>query len=224
MYIGVDGSHGVGKTSVTILLGEQMAQTDQLRRNVHVILEETPPPGVDLGGSLSGEAWLMELFTRRNRRASRMLSEDSECLVIEDMTRYNLPTYLLAFMRSGRLPVGENQTMETSVLEKVDAFDWEPYDLLVVLTAPPDVIMERILARGRTHLNDWKENDYTYLAEVCKAYDKLVRYPPAELRGRVVELANGDLTLRETAEKVADIILRKSAIQDRRRIRSMTPA
>jgi len=166
----------------------------------------------------------MELFMRRNRRASRMLSEDSECLVIEDMTRYNLPTYLLAFMRSGRLPIGENQTIETSVFEKVDAFDWEPYHLLVVLTAPPDVIMERILARGRTHLNDWKENDYTYLAEVCKAYDKLVRYPPAELRGRIVELANGDLTLRETAEKVANIILRESSIQDRKRIRSLTPA
>ena len=210
MHVGVDGPHGVGKTSVVSLLGEKIGAVDESHRNVHMMLEETPPPRVLLGGSLSGETWLMELFMRRNRWASRVLSEDSGCLVIEDMTRYNLATYLLAFMGSGRLPVREDRAMEASVLEKVDAADWEPYDLLIVLTASPNVLMERILGRGRVHLNDWNENDETYLAEVCGAYDKLIRYPPSELRGRVVEVSNGSMTLQETVEKIAPIVLHAS--------------
>jgi deoxyadenosine/deoxycytidine kinase len=194
--VSVAGNIGVGKTTLTQLLGERLGWKtyyEQVLDNPYL-----PHFYADM------HRWSFNLqiyfFTHRFRMFQDMMAQDRSC--VQDRTIYeDLEIFARTLNRQGYLS-DQDLSNYRDLFETAIAF-LPPPDVIIYLRASPQFLLDRIRSRGR----DFEQGiTLEYLAGLHEAYEDWVERASASLPFLIIDAERFDIHRSSDVDRVLGLV------------------
>mgnify|MGYP000063218104 CR=1 FL=1 len=199
--VSIAGNIGVGKTTLTQLLGERLGW----RTFYEQVIDN--PYLADFYADMRAWSFALQIyfFTHRFRMFQEMWLLDCSC--VQDRTIYeDLEIFARTLHRQGFLDDRDYSNYRT-LFETMIPFLPKP-NLIIYLRASPHFLLQRIRSRGR----DFEQGiTLEYLQGLHEAYENWVARASAELPFLVVDAESFDIHRPGDIERVLDVICQRCA-------------
>lgn len=199
--VSVAGNIGVGKTTLTQLLGERCGWKtfyEEVLNNPYLS---------DFYADMRRWSFSLQVyfFTHRFRIFEQMVAETASC--VQDRTIYeDLEIFARTLNEQGFLDNRDYHNFR-SLFESMIRFLPAP-DLIVYLQASPEFLLRRIHARGRGFE---KGITLEYLQGLHRAYEEWVSQASGSLPFLIVDAESFDIQHPDDVQKTVDLICRRCA-------------
>ncbi len=142
----------------------------------------------------------------RNQLVKQNIENKREAIVILDRS----PLCTLVYSRALDLSKKDYDLIQ----DTVNSTDWVE-EHIIYLKSDPNIVMNRIIQRGSLdpERSKWNEEDLKYLKRIMHEYDKLFSELKIEEKHHLDRINTDNLTPKDVAEKILDIVKSKTGIQ-----------
>jgi deoxyadenosine/deoxycytidine kinase len=197
--ISIAGVHGVGKTTLFILLKKKLHNNSKFKFFPERYIKNPPFPfgSRDKQTSFRSEIHFLQQFIRRNKNVRNFDRLYNGRIIILDRT----PLCALIYSKSLNLRQKDYHLIE----DMYYSVDWKE-DFVIYLVAKPETILKRIIQRGSLDQvrKEWNERDMDYLKRVLSNYEKMLI--SSNDRNKVFIVDTEGLTTEELLKKIEDLI------------------
>ena len=175
----IAGAHGVGKTTIFSILEDKYSKDNTFKfyHERYIVKNPTYPLGsIKKEIAFRGEIFFLQQLIKRNTRLKSYLKKNNNKVVILDRT----PICVLIYSKALEMVPKDYKL----IYDLYKSIDWVKKEHIIYLHADVNVIMKRIISRGRLSFKEqnkaeiqrkkWHERDYDYLLKVSKYYNEFL--------------------------------------------------
>ena len=204
------GAHGVGKTTIFTILEEKYSKVNSFKfyHERYIVKNPTYPLGsIKKEIAFRGEIFFLQQLIKRNTRLKSFLKKNNNKVIILDRTPICVLIYSKAlemFQKDFKL-----------IYDLYKSIDWVKGEHIIYLHADVNVIMKRIISRGRLSFKEqnkaemqrkkWHERDYNYLLKVLKFYNEFLIANEKKNKNLSIIYTN-NLTPKDVVKNIEDLI------------------
>ncbi len=202
----IAGVHGVGKTTVYLLLKKKLEENTNIRFFPERLRANPPVPFGSKNKQIAfrAEIHYNQQMIKRNELIKKFVNNRNR-ICISDRTPYTTIAYARA--------LSLNKIDYSLINDTFNSVTWQK-DHIIFLSAEPKTIMQRIYNRGSLDASreKWNEDDYEYLKRVLKKYEEIFIENKIEKKNRITRISTENMTPEEVVNEIVRIIEHKTGI------------